>query len=734
MENKEKICNSVLCVIASTTLIYLVWRLGFTIPKNGIAGIFFFILEVISIIIIWLQLLLIKRVKTGENYSAQTNNTFAYPEIDVYIMNRNNNQRETYNTINACLLVDYPDKNKVHIIPVDGDAEELNATIKKSNSPLIAVIEAGMIPRHEFLMEMVDVFLSKHENDKIGFVQCFQGSFNPDAYQFRLFSQGLVPSKNKFFYKCQQPVFEEDNSVVYCGSGAVFSREALEEIGGFDTKCSRGYVATGIKLQKRGYTCKYMNKPLISGFFASDIVDNMNEYKMEYTDILEACKREKIFSCKELDLKQKLNYLTYYITVSSPFRTMCKLILPLVHSILGIKIIEGNGYILALFWLVLYYCMNFCLLHMSNRTISLKWMNIYRVSMAPFLLIPGIVAVFKKYTIKNNSKTKVRKILFFIPHVVLIILNIVGVIKLLEVFIVYKDVQQLVIMVWLLADLYYGLMAVFWLIGRPYVRQEDRIDAHISYEMSDYVQVVYGMTRDLSSRGISVWCDKPYNIDEEETVNIKLNNGRYQANMEGNVIGVEYDGHRWKYVILFKNMESFKQQYYGILYDRMPQETSIIKSPQNIFSDIKRNICSRIAHKNFEYRRMARIPINRDVRTIEGRTVRVKNYNYKYVLIYELNKPKDELAIIPVGGIQLKCKKCRQFGEHTYMYKVLNYEELRKDKDTRELLYDWVEQCMESVNNRGNDEDTYKKIKNNCEKKTEINRMMKIFVKESKIF
>ena len=699
MENRKGLYRIVLMINILIAICYFCWRIRYTLPVDQgmadmIAAVVFLLTEICGIVFFWMQLSVIQRnTDTGEE-PVKLCDPLEYPDVDVFVFDRTHDKKGTANTMNACLLMDYPDKNKVHITTVTGGVRELNEAIFKASSPLVTVIEAGMLPRHEFLSETISRFMAKQE--KIGFVQTSFGYFNAGSFQFRLFSQNLVPNERRYFLKCQQPVFARDNSVICCGSGAVFAREALEKTGGFDADAPQGYVITGIRMLKKGYVGKYINRELISGFFDSDIATCIMRRRIRVADAIDALRREHALVGGKLNFRQKKNLFTYLISLSCPFRSIITMIMPALYCILGVRVLEAQAIVLGLFWIAIYASANLCMKGLSGETTSLKWRQIYRYTEAPYLVLPQIKAVLGIYKPKSIDKIKANKLKnvgYFVPHIVLMALNIAAFVLGVNSLIIDEELLKVPFIIWILANLYYELMSIFWLIGIPHVRQENRIEAHISYELKDKIQTIQGITRDLSSRAISIWCDRPYDIDDEEMVSVKLDSGRYQAVMEGRVIGAERDGKKWKYVILLKNVEEYKQQYYGILYDRKPAETRKLAAPQNIFSDISRNIGNRFVTKSLDYRRMARIPINQNIEVVGGNSIFVKNYNYKYVLVKSATTPDEFITIMPVDGIHLTCERVHRFGEHIYQYKVMNYHAVRSEKESREKLYEWVEQC-----------------------------------------
>lgn len=188
-ENKsQKLQNIFFIITVILMCIYLFWRLFFTLPLHaGILPLIFGVLLLVSETT--------TAMTTFELYwrKAHTKGTLRelpeiplneYPDVDVFIATHNEDTELLYKTINACTLMDYPDKNKVHIFLCDdGNRQEVadlarqfgigwlgladnkeaksgnyNNALSKTNSPLIATFDADMIPRHSFLMKTVPYF------------------------------------------------------------------------------------------------------------------------------------------------------------------------------------------------------------------------------------------------------------------------------------------------------------------------------------------------------------------------------------------------------------------------------------------------------------------------------------------------------------------------------------------------------------------------------------------------
>ena len=151
MENRKGLYRVALMINILIAICYFYWRIRYTLPvghgmADMITAVVFLLTEICGIVFLWMQLFVIQRnTDTGEE-PAKLDNTLEHPDVDVFVFDRTHDKKSTANTLNACLLMDYPDRNKVHITTVTGGVRELNEAIFQASSPLVTVIEAGMLP------------------------------------------------------------------------------------------------------------------------------------------------------------------------------------------------------------------------------------------------------------------------------------------------------------------------------------------------------------------------------------------------------------------------------------------------------------------------------------------------------------------------------------------------------------------------------------------------------------
>lgn len=211
--------------------------------------------------------MLINHTKIKPINNIEKTKQFKCKDIDVIIATINEEIEILEKNVQACLNMEYKEKEKIHIyLCDDGNRLEVKKLAKKYNigyitrndnkdakagnynnalkylkSEYILTLDADMCPSAQFLNETMYLF----EKDKnIGFVQTPQAFYNLDIYQSRFGVKNEIAFDQNFFYHYMQPAKNETNTVVYCGTNAIILREALDKIGGFARKTLTEDIAT----------------------------------------------------------------------------------------------------------------------------------------------------------------------------------------------------------------------------------------------------------------------------------------------------------------------------------------------------------------------------------------------------------------------------------------------------------------------------------------------------------
>ncbi len=141
----------------------------------------------------------------------------------------------------------------------DGKAGNLNFGIARSSGEFILVLDADQVAHPKILTSMLGYL----RFGNVAFVQSQQAFVVPEADPF--FSQDPI------FYEVIQLANDEYNSAISCGSGVIYRREALLDIGGFATWNLVEDLTTSYELHSRGWKSFYFSHPLSSGLAPSTI-------------------------------------------------------------------------------------------------------------------------------------------------------------------------------------------------------------------------------------------------------------------------------------------------------------------------------------------------------------------------------------------------------------------------------------------------------------------------------
>ena len=441
------------------TIIYLLYRIFFTLPnKLDISMLFAIIVLLIELIdaVFYVVYTLNVLVKDNEILKKPKLLKKDYPEIDVYIATLNEDIDIINNTIIACKRMKYPNKDKVHIyLCDDGNRTEMkelctklkvnyitrketigakagnyNHALKNTNSPYIVVFDADMKPNPDFLIKTVPYLFA---DDNVGFVQLPQKFYNLDIFQRRFKLWKYIPFEQDYFYHRIQIARNQTNSVVFCGTNAVLSRKALEEIDGFATNTITEDFATGLLMESRGYKGIALPFDEVYGKNVESVPSLIKQRIRWCRGCIQTFKNYKIINNKDLTLEQEADYLSGIYYWFYGFRSIIYFLVPLLYSFFNIKIIQGNLLIFSIFFFIQYVLKRFVIDKLEERKVSATWNRIYETILSPIMFVEAfleLVGISKK-SFEVTEKNKEKKISFkfvymTIVHILLLGLNVLG--------------------------------------------------------------------------------------------------------------------------------------------------------------------------------------------------------------------------------------------------------------------------------------------------------------------
>lgn len=633
--------------------------------------------------------------------------------------------------MNGCKYLEYPDKNKVHIYLCDdgkrkeirelahemgvnyldrkdnkgAKAGNLNNALKNSNSPLIVTLDADMIPMRKFLLRTVPYFvdfdiknqnLAEKNKKKLGFVQTPQSFYNPDLFQFNLFSEGRIPNEQDYFYKDIQITRNKTNSVIYGGSNTILSREGIEEIGGFFMDAITEDFATGILLQKKGYICYATNEVLASGLSPTDLKSLVQQRVRWGRGVISTSRKMHIVLTSKLTLGQKMNYWASTWYWYAPLKRLVYFMSPILFAVFGYMVLKCTLLEVLIFWLPMYVSSNIALKQMSRNIRTVRWTSIYETVLFPFMLFPIALETFgitlKKFKITKKGgveSEKGKNIAYMVPFIILIVLSVIGIINCVVSMFETNSLGSIVVVFWLVNNLFILVMALFFVQGRTLYRKSERVLATVDCVIQSSNASFKCKTKDFSETGVSVITDRPYDIDDNEQVELTLKTVHYRARLKGKVVHVNQINGKWKYAFLITDMNDYYDEYLQILFDRVPTLPLNLSDSHSSFEDLNINVTKRTQQTFFENRKLARIPIKQSLETNLKDKIFVENYNFKH-LVLKTPEMFSDIKIFTPNGLELVCRYERVINDQLKLFSVQNYELIHNDKLNQHLLDEWI--------------------------------------------
>jgi len=283
----------------------------------------------------------------------------------------------------------------------------------------------------------------------VGFVQTPQGFENADIYQYRYGIDGYVPNDQSFFYHALQPLKNNINAVVYCGTNAIIRREALDKIGGFAEGVLTEDIATGMLIQNAGYKGIYIDKVEAVGYQENDLKSFIKQRTRWARGCIQTSKKVNLLKMKGLNLKQYL-------------------IAPLLYNAFDVILINTSMIIFTIMWLPQYVLKRFVLDKVLNNERSSTWNKIYEIILTPILSVQVFLELIgirkKKFEVssKKNKGNKISKeqILMTLGHIFFIIINLIALgMSVLKMNNTFSDIFSLI---WSMSNLMYLFMAILF--------------------------------------------------------------------------------------------------------------------------------------------------------------------------------------------------------------------------------------------------------------------------------
>lgn len=312
-----------------------------------------------------------QRLKEADRLSDDISSGRYLPSIDVLIPTYDEPEFVVRRTVLGCLSMDYPNK-QVYILddtrrPFIRDLAEklgckyitrsnnqyakagnLNNALLQTNGQLIAVMDADFVPFKDFLNRTVGFF----QKSDIGLVQTPQSFYNPDHYARNLCIDHLVPYDLAYCFEVNYSQRDYLNTATCFGTGYLVRRDALNQVGGYFTKCINEDTSTSLKILLQGYRVIFLNEKLTIGESPRTYVDLVKQrVRWHHSDYQTILCRNDLVNWRKLSYFQLPFFIVWYIRPFLPLTRTISIFILLTCMMLGFKPFVATYNEFIFFWL-----------------------------------------------------------------------------------------------------------------------------------------------------------------------------------------------------------------------------------------------------------------------------------------------------------------------------------------------------------------------------------------------
>lgn len=413
--------------------VYIVW-LGFHVI--GPLGWFFLVLEILVLgvgLLFTINHWTRKFVLLGGDYSLRSS-------LDVFIPTVNEPLEILEKTVAAAAAIDYP---QMHLFLLDdgarpevkalaakygfdylsrGDAKtkryksvNLNYGLAHSTSPYILTIDADNVVSPT----IADDLLGHFSDPKTAFVASRQ-EYVTDTDDF---------NHDHLFYNHMQTGKNANTAAISCGSGVIYRRTALKEIGGFSEWNLVEDLHTSYQLQALGHESVYVSQPYVRGLAPQDVSAIYKQRGTWAVDTLRILYWDSPFTKKGLSMRQRLHYfeMAYCYLVSGLFLPAIYVIN--FYTLYTDRLIQDGGLAYIAFRLPALLTTLWFFGYLSRGQLTSRvWTGLFPV----YFKAAFIALVYRKKIPKYKVTPKVdhgqRELWLVAPQLVFILVGVVGII------------------------------------------------------------------------------------------------------------------------------------------------------------------------------------------------------------------------------------------------------------------------------------------------------------------
>ena len=482
-------------------------------------------------------------------------NVADWPAVDVYIPTYNEPLELVRRTVLAAINIDWPaDRFHVYILddgnreafrifalevgcgyltrPVHSHAKagNINHALKQTSGDYIAIFDSDHIPTRSFLQMTVGWFL---KDKQLGLLQTPHHFYSPDPFERNLDQFRQIPNEGELFYGLVQDGNDFWNATFFCGSCAVIRRPALEGVGGVAVETVTEDAHTSLRIQRNGWNTAYLNIAQSAGLATESLSSHIGQRIRWARGMIQILRTDNPLFGRGLKFPQRLCYFNAMLHFLYAVPRLIFLTSPLVYLLLGRSNFFG-------FWLTIamYAFPHILLSNLTNSRIQGEfrfsfWNEIYETVLAPYILLPTLVALVNPKRGKFNVTSKGGLVAdsYFdrriaVPYLVLLGMNILGLLVAIPRYLYWNvDRPGTVILnaIWTVYNIMILSVATAVALESRQRRADVRVDVEADFTLfAANNQLIHGSTIDMSASGMRVALSDPCHLQPGENADFSL--------------------------------------------------------------------------------------------------------------------------------------------------------------------------------------------------------------------
>ncbi len=339
-----------------TGLAYLTWLLFALNRAHPVVATAFYLAEVICFLLFIVATFTVWRLR----YKPEEGLPIEEPSsVDVFITVCREPIEVVTTTIEAATDIDWPGPLVIHVLDDGADdsvravaercncrylsrprlgltvdrakAGNLNFGLRNSRSEFVLVLDADQVARRSILRALAGYM----RFPRVGFIQSRQMYLVPAGDPFF--------NLDRVFYEAVQLGYDNRDNVISCGSGVLYRRAALVDVGGFSSWNVVEDLTTSLELHSRGWQSFYYPYAVTTGLAPSDIWGVYRQRSQWALDTMRLWVWDNPLFKSGLRWAGRMSYLVIPMSyASAAFVFPLFFVIPLWTYLTGATVLHGN--------------------------------------------------------------------------------------------------------------------------------------------------------------------------------------------------------------------------------------------------------------------------------------------------------------------------------------------------------------------------------------------------------